>query len=34
LDQSFRGFLANLEQRGEVQRIGREVDPRSSSLPC
>jgi UbiD family decarboxylase len=28
LDQSFRGFLAALEQRGEVQRITREVDPR------
>jgi UbiD family decarboxylase len=28
LDQSFRGFLAALEQRGEVHRIKREVDPR------
>jgi UbiD family decarboxylase len=28
LDQSFRGFLAALEQRGEVQRITREVDAR------
>jgi UbiD family decarboxylase len=28
LDQSFRGFLAHLEQRGEVQRVSREVDPR------
>jgi UbiD family decarboxylase len=28
LDQSFRGFLAALEQRGEVQRIKRKVDPR------
>jgi UbiD family decarboxylase len=28
LDQSFRGFLAALEQRGEVQHIKREVDPR------
>jgi UbiD family decarboxylase len=28
LDQSFRGFLAALQQRGEVQRIQREVDPR------
>jgi UbiD family decarboxylase len=27
LDHSFRGFLAALEQRGEVQRIQREVDP-------
>ena len=28
MDQSFRGFLAALERRGEVQRIKREVDPR------
>jgi UbiD family decarboxylase len=28
LDQSFRGFLASLERRGEVHRITREVDPR------
>jgi UbiD family decarboxylase len=28
LDQSFRGFLAALEQRGEVHRIKRQVDPR------
>jgi UbiD family decarboxylase len=28
LDQSFRGFLAALEQRGELHRITREVDPR------
>jgi 2,5-furandicarboxylate decarboxylase 1 len=28
LDQSFRGFLASLERRGEVHRISREVDPR------
>jgi 2,5-furandicarboxylate decarboxylase 1 len=28
LDQSFRGFLAALEKRGEVQRITREVDLR------
>jgi UbiD family decarboxylase len=28
LDQSFRGFLARLERRGEVHRIIREVDPR------
>lgn len=28
MDQSFRGFLANLEQGGEVQRTSREVDPR------
>ena len=28
MDQSFRGFLAALEQRGEVQRIKRKVDPR------
>jgi 2,5-furandicarboxylate decarboxylase 1 len=28
LGQSFRGFLANLEQRGDVHRVKREVDPR------
>ncbi len=28
MDQSFRGFLAGLEQRGELHRITREVDPR------
>ena len=28
MDQSFRGFLAHLEQRGDVQRVSRKVDPR------
>jgi 2,5-furandicarboxylate decarboxylase 1 len=27
-DQSMRGFLASLEQSGDLQRVGREVDPR------